>query len=185
MGYFFEDEYSLEDILRSSRMTINVTDFLNPAANKKIRDLLQNLLGRMGRFFNIERGALSFLDAQNEKMHISHMLKNGHINTGVTLVIKNKSSIMYQTLDHGFPVADNFPEHISSSTIEKKILTSDATRSVLMIPLITDSVRIGVLSLSSRDECAFGTYLEGVGKGFVDDFADRLYQMFTAGKIAV
>jgi transcriptional regulator with GAF, ATPase, and Fis domain len=185
MGYFFENEYNLDDILKSSRMTFNLTDCLTPRTNRKISDLLQNLLSKMGRFFNIERGALSFLDTQNEKMRITHMLKNGHINTGVTLVIKNKNSIMHQTLDHGFPIADNFPEHISNSTIEKKILMSENTRSVLMIPLITNSVRIGVLSLSSKDECTFGTYLEGMGKGFVDEFTDQLYQMLTMEKIGV
>ncbi|MFH1700213.1 MAG: hypothetical protein ABIE07_06465 [Candidatus Zixiibacteriota bacterium] len=185
MAYFSEDEYHLDDFLKGSRMAFNLTDYLNPATNKIISELLQNLWGKIGRFFNIERGALSFLDSQNEKMLITHMLKNGQINSGVTLVIKKKNSIMHQSLEHGFPIADNFPEHLSGSTIEKKILMSDDTRSVLLIPLIMDSVRIGVLSLSSVEECAFGTYFEGLGKGFVYEFTDRLYHLLTAEKIAV
>lgn len=185
MGYYFDDEHSLDDILKSSRMSLNLTDSLTPKTNKKTSELLQNVFSKMGRFFNIERGALSFLDAQNDKMRITHMLKNNHINTGVTLVIKNKNSIMYQTLDNGFPVADNFPEHISNCNIEKKILMSEVTRSVLMIPLVQDSIRIGVLSLSSTDECAFGTYLEGVGKGFVDEFTKQLSRMLTTEKVSV
>ena len=141
---------------------------------KSLESLLQKTLARLGRFYSIEMAALVRYFDERDNLHITHIYKDHAWHTGLTLIIRNTISTMYQVLAQGFPVADNYPRQISTNIIERKILLSETTRSVLIIPLIYDGRKLGVLTLSSPDEGAFGTYLDGVGEGIVADLATYL-----------
>ena len=136
------------------------------------------LLRRLRRAYTIDRASLAFHNHQTGRMQVTHLYDRGVIKSGVTLNFAADRSVMYQVLQHGFPVADNFPERITGNIIETKILLTPAVRSVLIIPLIAGLTRLGVASLASQQEAAFGLYFEGIGTkaiaAFVDQIARRL-----------
>lgn len=155
--------------------TPGLSDFLlTPEGNRHVSGALNKLLGRLKRFFAVEKASLAFYDSSRKALQVTHMYADGVVHDGLTLSLPEASSAQFQVLAQGFPVADNFPDRISSHIIEKKMLMTPSTRSVLIIPLIRDGLRLGVLSLSSTDDYAFGLYMDGVGQGMVDEFVVEL-----------
>lgn len=151
------------------------------SATKEVTDLFRSTISRLSRFFSIDKASLAQFNFTDHNLHVTHIYKHKRLNKGLTLIVQPTNSAMYQVLMQGYPVADNYPDHMSSHIIERKILLSEATRSLLIIPLTCDCYKLGVLTLSSPDECAFGTYLEGVGEGFVTELATALYINQAAG----
>ena len=140
------------------------------AGHKEFNGNFRRLIDKLGRFFEVGKASLIFHDAQAERLRVTHMYERQTLKTGLSLNFPTTGSMLYQVLKQGYPVADNYPDHITTDLIERKILLNNSTRSVLIIPLIVDSARLGLLSLSSPKEYAFGLYLEGVGEGMVGDF---------------
>jgi len=151
---------------------------------REVDNHFSRLLRRLRRAYAIDRAALAFHNHQTGRMQVTHLYDRGSIKSGVTLNFSADRSVMYQVLLHGFPVADNFPERISGNIIETKILLTPAVRSVLIIPLIAGLTRLGVASLASYQEAAFGLYFEGIGTkaiaAFVDQISRRLQPATTA-----
>ncbi|MCK5126407.1 MAG: GAF domain-containing protein [candidate division Zixibacteria bacterium] len=149
---------------------------------KGIDTLLRQTIAKLSRFFSIEKASLSHFNPNQNNLHVTHIYKRRRWNTGLTLIIQNNNSNMYQVLMQGYPVADNYPDHISSNIIERKIILSERTKSVLIIPLMYDCQKVGLLTLSSESEGAFGTYIDGLGEGIVAELTAGLYinQAFNA-----
>ncbi|MEZ5357538.1 MAG: hypothetical protein R3F48_01825 [Candidatus Zixiibacteriota bacterium] len=149
--------------------------------SQDISDLLNKVLSRLSRLFSIEKASLALFNFTDHNLHVSHMYKDKQVKTGITLIVQPVKSTMYQVLMQGYPIVDNYPELISSNIIERKILLSEGTKSLLIVPLACDCYKLGVLTMSSNEECAFGTYLEGVGEGIVAELSTALYINQAAG----
>ncbi len=159
-------------------------DTINPSAglsgSRELGALFSKLINRLGRFYAIDKASLSFYDGTTGRLRVTHIYENRSLKAGLALNFSVKRSTMYQVLMQGYPVSDNYPEHISGNIIEKKILLSSGARSVLIVPLVFEGVRMGLLSLASVNESVFGLYLEGIGEGMVADFVEKLGEMLNS-----
>lgn len=147
--------------------------------DRKVEILFNQLIGRLNRFFNIDKATLTFYDGAVKRLRVTHIYEKGLSRKGATLNFPVDNSLMYQVLTRGFPVADNYPEQITGNLIERKILLSKDARSVLIIPLQLGQMKLGLLSLTSPEEAAFGLYLEGVGEKVVGELTAELYTALT------
>lgn len=174
----FDDSDDLDRFLGVTR-GIDTTH-INPdhSSYNQLNDLLKKLIRKMGRFFPIDKATVTFYDAREEMLRVTQVYENGSIKKGLRLNFPVGNSLMYQVLMHGYPVVDNFPDKLSSNIIERKILLNDMTQSVLVAPLIYNNIKMGLLSLTSQKEYAFGLYLEGVCEGMVEDFGRQLGKVF-------
>lgn len=178
--YDFDDFYSFDDLpgLTPNREVID----LDKLRDKNISTQLSRLIRKLGRFYPIDKGSLAIYDERTNQIHISHIYRNHGITSSMTLVIPAEGGTLHQVLKQGYPVADNFPDCFSESIIEKKLLLSHETMSLLVIPLISNGVKLGLLSLSSPKASAFGIYLDGVGTAMVDNFVEELANHILSGQ---
>lgn len=152
--------------------------------DRKVETLFNQLIKRLHRFFNINKATLTFYDGTVKRLRVTHIYENGLSRRGATLNFPIDNSLMYQVLTRGFPVADNYPEQITGNLIEKKILLSKNARSVLIIPLQLGQTKLGLLSLASSEEAAFGLYLEGVGEEVVGELTAGLHTALASADLA-
>jgi len=171
------DDDGRNSILQSTNRSRLPHIDLGRSNHKVIHRLLKGLISRLNRSYTIEKASLAIYDQENNNLRVTHMLTKGTLKSGLTLTIPNQTSLLYQVLLQGYPVVDNYPELISANIIEQKILLGRRTQSVIVIPLIYDCHKLGVLSLASPDESAFGLYLDGVGEDMVAEFVGSLGQM--------
>jgi hypothetical protein len=150
-----------------------------PADYKSVTRELKKLLARLNRLFTIRKASLACYDGVKDCLRVTHMFSGGTLKSSLALTIPNYKSLLYQVLAQGYPVVDNYPELITSSIIEKKILLGPSTRSILIIPLVHDGDRLGLLSLASPNESEFGLYLEGTGPDIVVEFAAQLSDLLS------
>lgn len=153
--------------------------------HKMIIRHFKNLLSRLGRHYTIEKASLALHDVDRDCLKVTHMLTRGTMKSGLTLTVPKDTSLLHQILMQGFPVVDNYPALVTRNLIEKKILLASTSRSLLIAPLTYEGTRLGVLSLASPDEAAFGLYLEGVGEDMVGKFAVDLGKILTHRQPAV
>lgn len=144
------------------------------AGRRQIDRWFIRLVRRLGRHFPIEKGSLALYVGGRDSFRVTHVIDGLVLKTGLMLHVPVGDSVIYQVFSQGFPVIDNFPEHLAVSLVERKILLSSLTRSVLFVPLECDGQRFGVLSLSSGTENAFHPYLEGTGADPVVYFSRQL-----------
>lgn len=152
---------------------------LTPAQGDTVTRLLWRLLADLNHYYPIEKASLALYDPAGDRLCVSHLFHGGEVKTGLTLALPDGRSLLYQILQQGFPVADNYPEQIAAGVVERKILLGSRTRSVLIVPLIHDGDRLGVLSLASPKDAAFSIYLDGAGESFVRRFAAALAEVFS------
>lgn len=141
---------------------------------RRIDSLFGRLMCRLEGLYPISKGSLALYDPAARRFQVMHVLDRRGLWTGVRLTIATDDSILYQVFCQGFPVVDNTPEQMPVSPIERKLLMSEQTRSVLMVPLYRDSQGMGILALSADHENAFHPYLDGVGTAVVDRFVRLL-----------
>jgi len=173
LGNMDDDPGNLDRLFNRGRRSspVDIKRFI--AANRPLDDLFKLLITRLGRFFTINRGLLTFYDDRAQLMRITHCYENGVFKSGIGLNIPAAKSMMYQVMQQGYPVADNYPEKITQNIIEKKLIIGPTSRSALIIPLISDTITLGVAALASHNEFAFGPYLEGVGEGITSEFCGK------------
>ncbi len=147
---------------------------LTPAYDDAVIGLLRRLLADLSHYYSIEKASLALYEPADGRLYISHLYTDKAVKTGLTLVLPDSDSLLHQILQQGFPVADNYPKQIAAGVVEKKILLGSRTRSVLIVPLIHDGNRLGVLSLASPDDAAFSVYLDGVGESYIRRFVVAL-----------
>jgi hypothetical protein len=149
-------------------------------ADEAIAKMFRRLIARLGRHFPIDRASLALYDPDKNRLCVTHMYAKRTVKAGLTLTIPNRNSILHQILEQGYPIVDHYPELMTSDLIERKLLLGSAARSVLVIPLVSDAVRLGLASLTSSEATAFGLYLEGVGEEIVVQFVERLGALLPA-----
>lgn len=137
---------------------------------RRVDNLFGRLMRRLEPLYPINLASLALYDASSRRFQVMHVIDDRGPKTGVALSIATDESILYQVFCQGFPVVDNTPEQMPASPIERKLLMSPSTRSILMVPLILHDLEMGVLSLSADKENAFHPYLDGVGTSIVDRF---------------
>lgn len=152
-------------------------------APKAATRALNNLLLSLKRMYTIDKAALIIYDENIDRMCVTHFMSRGVMKSGLALTIPNQSSLLYQILRQGFPVADNCPQLMSDNIIERKILLSPGARSVVIIPLIDNFRRLGLISLTSPIDSAFSVYIDGVGEDHVADFAHELRLMVQPSEV--
>lgn len=175
--YMPDDTGDIDKYLKknSSNINIAVDDVL--IDNHDLNRAFNRVIGKLGRFYSIDRASLAILNSESSTFRVTHIKDKGSLKKGLALNFAASRTTMFQVLKQGYPVADNFPEQISNNIIEKRILLSSNACSVMMIPLIYDNLRIGVLNLTSIQPSAFGLYLDGIGEGAVAEFVHDLYQL--------
>jgi transcriptional regulator with GAF, ATPase, and Fis domain len=141
---------------------------------RRVDSLFGRLMRRLEPLYPINLASLALYDASLRRFQVMHVVDDRGPKTGVALSIATDESILYQVFCQGFPVVDNTPEQMPASPVERKLLISPSTRSILMIPLIHGDLEMGVLSLSADRENAFHPYLDGVGKTIIDRFVRML-----------
>lgn len=169
----FVDDLEDSNGMLAAQPGSTVTD-ISRSHHKMINRLLKKLIAKMHRFFEIEKASLAIYDADREALRVTHLYSKGALRSSLTLTIPSRSSLLYQVLHQGFPVADNYPELVAENVIEKRLLLTAATKSILVIPLIHDGRRLGLLSLASPRDSVFSVYFEGKGENVVADFVERL-----------
>ena len=174
------DRYLME---RSRKTNLELDN--NLIGNRDLNRAFNHVINKLGRFYSINKASLAIFNAESERFRVTHLKQNGSLKKGLTLKFASRNTTMYQVLKQGYPVADNFPEQISNSVIEKRILLGAGTSAVLIIPLIYDNLRIGVLNLASCQPAAFGLFLDGVGEGLVMEFMRSLHQILQEASIKV
>lgn len=147
---------------------------------RRIDSLFERLMCRLEGLYPISKASLALYDPAARRFQVMHVLDRRGLRTGVRLTIATDDSILFQVFCQGFPVVDNTPEQMPASPIERKLLLSEQTRSVLMIPLRLDRQEMGVLALSADQENAFHSYLDGVGTAIVDRFVRLLGSALSA-----
>lgn len=152
---------------------------LTPAHGNAITRLMRRLLADLNQYYPVEKASLALYDPSNDRLSISHLYLDGRFKTGLTLALPDHRSLLYQVFQQGFPIADNYPEQVAGGVVERKILLGNRTRAVLVVPLIHDGNRLGVLSLASPKDSAFSIYLDGVGETVVARFAADLEDTFS------
>lgn len=167
------DSFNSFDDLPGLKVKHSAID-LAKLGDKQISTMLFRLIGKLSRFYPIDKGSLAIYDEASNHLHISHIYRNRSISSGMTLTIPVNRGTLHQVLKQGYPVADNFPDCFSESIIEKKLLLSQETMSLLVVPLSANGLRMGLLCLSSPKPSAFGIYLDGVGTAIVESFSDEL-----------
>lgn len=156
---------------------------LTPAHGSAITRLMRRLLADLSQYYPIEKASLALYDPSSDRLSVSHLYLDGKFKTGLTLALPDHRSLLYQVLQQGFPIADNYPEQIAAGVVERKILLGSRTKAALIIPLIRDGNRLGVLSLASSKDSAFSIYLDGVGETMVARFAAGLEDTFSTSAI--
>jgi transcriptional regulator with GAF, ATPase, and Fis domain len=151
-----------------------LTARLTPSHGHAITRLMRRLIADLERYYPIEKAALAIYDRLRDRLCVSHLHYDGQFKTGLTLALPDRRSLMYQILQQGFPIADNYPQQITAGIVERKIILGERTRSVLIVPLIHDGDYLGVISLASPRESAFSLYLDGVGETMVARFVAEL-----------
>jgi GAF domain-containing protein len=152
---------------------------LTPAHGNAITRLMRRLLADLNQYYPVEKASLALYDPDNDRLSVSHLYLDGRFKTGLTLALPDHRSLLYQVLQQGFPIADNYPEQVAAGIVERKILLGNHTRAVLIVPLIRDGNRLGVLSLASPKDSAFSIYIDGVGETVVARFAADLEDTFS------
>lgn len=137
---------------------------------RRVDSLFGRLMRRLEPLYPINLASLALYDATSRRFQVIHVIDDRGPKTGVALSIATDDSILYQVFCQGFPVVDNTPEQMPASPVERKLLMSPSTRSILMVPLILHDLEMGVLNLSADQENAFHPYLDGVGASIVDRF---------------
>jgi transcriptional regulator with GAF, ATPase, and Fis domain len=137
---------------------------------KTINTLLKKLMARLSSHYSIDKASLVFYDNRQKNLRLTHMLTGGVLNSSLTLTIPGRLSLLHQVLMQGYPIVDNYPELISQNIIEKKILLNPKTRSVAIVPLVHEGHRLGLLSLSSKEDSAFSPLIEGLGEELIGEF---------------
>ncbi len=171
---FFDDSNAGRNVSAQARAARPSIPSLTRDDRTRITRMMQRAIEDMERHYAVEKASLALYDHTRDKLCITHLYLNGTFKTSLTLILPDQHSLLYQIYDQGFPVADNYPSLLASTVIEKKILMGPNTRSVLIVPLIHEGIRLGVLSLASADSAAFSTYLEGVGEKALICFAAAL-----------
>lgn len=175
MEFIHDDADSLDYFLNRNRSKES-PNLGNEAGNSRELDrLFRQLINKLRRFYNIGKASLALFESATDRLRVTHIYENGALRKGLTLNFGTHNSVMLQILKQGYPVADNYPEHITANIIEKRILLAPDTRSVLIIPLIAGGNRLGIINLASQQQAGFGLYLEGVGEGIIARFIDDLY----------
>ncbi|MDD4050996.1 MAG: hypothetical protein PHR28_03715 [candidate division Zixibacteria bacterium] len=141
---------------------------------RRIDSLFGRLMHRLEPLYPIDRASLALYDASSRRFQVIHVKDDRGPMMGMALSIATEDSMLYQVFCQGFPVVDNTPEQMPASPIERKLLMSPSTRSILMIPLILNDLEMGVLNLSADKENAFHPYFDGVGTIIVDRFVRLL-----------
>jgi transcriptional regulator with GAF, ATPase, and Fis domain len=141
---------------------------------RRIDSLFGRLMCRLEGLYPVNKALLALYDPTARRFQVMHVMDRRGLRTGVRLTIAADDSILFQVFCQGFPVVDNTPEQMPASPIERKLLMSEQTRSVLMVPLYLDDVGLGVLALSADHENAFHPYLDGVGTAVVNRFVRLL-----------
>jgi hypothetical protein len=153
--------------------------------NYMIAPHFRRAIGRLGHLLPVSKASLAILEPQGRHLQVAHIYDKGLFHGNVVVLIPTANSLLYQTLLQGFPVVDNYPELATSNIIEKKILLSSGAKAVLIAPLVHEGHRLGILSLTSRQSYAFGSYLEGIGQGVVADLAESLGECLRQDAIRV
>ncbi len=153
---------------------------LTRTERRVITDAMRQTLYDLDRFYSIEKASLALFDTVKDRLCITHLYLDGTFKTSITLALPDRRSLLHQIYYQGFPVADNYPSLLAGSVIEKKILTGDEILSVLVVPLVCDGDRLGILSLGSTREAAFSPYLEGLGENIVNRFAAGVHLLLSA-----
>jgi len=181
MEYDFTDESGADRFIsdRSHTAERSITS-LTREERRRITETMRQAISDLDRFYTIEKASLALFDAARGRLCITHLYFHGAFKTSLTLVLPDQRSLLHQIYDQGFPVADNYPSLLADGVIEKKILMGPETRSVLVAPLACDGVKLGVLSLGSVKEAAFGPYLDGIGENIVNRFAAGLARLLSA-----
>ena len=148
--------------------------------DEAIAKMFRRLIVRLGRLFPIEKASLALYDPDKNRLCVTHMFAKRTVKAGLTLTIPSRNSILYQILEQGYPIVDHYPELMTSDLVERKLLLGSAARSVLVIPLVSGGVRLGLASLTSSESTAFSLYLEGEGEEIVDQFVERLEALLPA-----
>jgi len=179
IGFEYKDNDSCDQPLK--RIT---PDIMTPVAHDIINHELDIYFGRLvskfNRLYSIHRASLAFVEASGKRLKVTHIHENGRVKSGLALALKASNSVLYQILLQGFPVADNYPNHITANLVEKKIILADSSKSALIIPLSHDGFRFGTISLASPREHAFGTYLNGTGEDITREFVSELVSTASA-----
>jgi len=175
----FDDSDFSEFLMPRSQQAQPSSIRFTPANGDAITRLMRRLLGELDHYYPIEKASLALYDHAGARLCVSHLYHDGTVKTGLALALPDGRSLLYQILQQGFPVADNYPELIAAGTVEKKILLGSRTKSVLIIPLIHDGDRLGVLSLASPKDSAFSIYLDGAGESTVGRFVTDLEDVFS------
>ncbi len=170
----FSDFEGIDDFLAGS-----ATPDLRPVNaslvnDPEVGDHFRRTVSKLGRLFPIDVASLIFWDEENKLLRAVYRYENGSLAKGLVLAFPPDNSLLFQTLQQGFPVADNYPDLLTTHVIEKKLLVSPITKSVLIIPLRDAGRKIGLMTLSSQQETAFGMYLDGIGQGIIDAFIGNL-----------
>ncbi len=170
----FDDADGSERALRFLPEPDTIPYYLAPCRRAAVTRLFRQLVARFRRHFPVDKASLAFHDRSSGRLRATHIYAQRTLRTSLALTIPADNSVLYQILMQGFPVADNYPESLTGSIIEKKLLLSANTKSVLVVPLVHDGERLGVVSFASATESAFSIYLEGVGQNLVSDFISQL-----------
>jgi hypothetical protein len=142
--------------------------------NHLIAPHFRRAIGRLGHLLSVSKASLAILEPHERHLQVAHIYDKGLFHGNVVVLIPTVNSLLYQTLVQGFPVVDNYPELATTNIIEKKILLTAGAKSVLIVPLTHEGHHLGVLSLTSRQSYAFGSYLDGTGQEAVAELAEAL-----------
>lgn len=180
MEYDFSDDSGIDRFVsnRPRKAARSITS-LTREERRRITERMRQAISDLDRFYTVEKASLALFDATGERLCITHLYFHGAFKTSLTLVLPDQHSLLHQIHDQGFPVADNYPSLLTGSVIERKILMGPETRSVLVAPLVHDGAKLGLLSLASVKEAAFGPYLDGIGENIVNRFAAGLARLLS------
>jgi len=124
---------------------------------RNINKLFFSFTKKLNRFLPISRAALVIYSERDRNLKVI-ALKADSTREGLALSLPRDNSLFYRVFESRAIYTADSPFYFSGNFVERKILVSRETKSILVTPLTTGGKAYGLICLASPRESAFRFY---------------------------
>jgi len=129
---------------------------------KSTTRLFFELINKLDKFFCISRAVLIVINLNGNVLRVvAAWDNNSYPREGVILTLPQKDSLFHRALDHGAMINEPIFSRFPGNYVERKLLASKSTCSLLVCPLCSNDLIFGLVGLTSLVPYAFELIAEG------------------------
>lgn len=170
-SYYMELKKTIRQ-LEKKNMKLEIINDVTKSFNihMSMDEMLGNVLDKLKHIITFDRISLSLYE--NDQLIISNVYPNDKDSIEVTTALPKENSLYWQAILQKQPLSYSFSvdDRKLLSVVEEMALKSMNINSVLLIPLISKEIVIGVISFESRNEFDY----EREDLSFLQQLADQL-----------